>query len=610
MTDLGYKDAIRAAPRVGFTRRRVAILLVLQVGAVAFEGLGISMLLPVFQFMQAGEAIGPLADSTFWRWIISAHEALGLGVSLVTLLAASFAGILFRQAFVYARMIYEARVNESSIQSLRNLGFRRYLTARVTAQEDVRLGAVVNDLVVEAPRAVAAVMCVVRVAGGTILMAFYAGLLTLLSPWMTLASSIVFGAAIGMLRRLLGQSREASQRISESSRTVATFLAERLKAVRLIRLSGTQAGEIARMEMLTLRQAKRAVHFQSLGASINTLMEPVVVAFSFVMLYVATTVAAMPLESIGLFLLILLRLLPAVTEMVKMHHVVLGFSASLRAVEQRLAALESAREDKGGELSFSGLRRAIRFNGVTFDYGLGTEVPALHDISLDIPAGQMTALVGPSGSGKSTLIDLLPRLRDPTGGAISIDGAVLTEFALDSLRAGIAYVSQSPQIFDVLVAEHIRYGNPKATDDEVRAAAQLAGAAEFIEKVPKGYDTALGEDGHRLSGGQRQRLDLARALARRSPVLILDEPTSQLDADAEVKFREALRRIRRETSTTIVVIAHRLSTVADADQIIVLDGGRLIAIGTHEALLRRGGWYAEAFAKQTAGAAPLNATGT
>jgi ABC-type multidrug transport system fused ATPase/permease subunit len=210
----------------------------------------------------------------------------------------------------------------------------------------------------------------------------------------------------------------------------------------------------------------------------------------------------------------------------------------------------------------------------------------------------MSALVGPSGSGKSTFVDLLPRLREPTGGNILLDGTKISEFSLESLRGAIAFVPQQPQIFNISASEHIRYGKDDATDAEIREAARLAGALPFIEALPEGFDTLLGDGGGRLSGGQRQRLDIARALVRRAPILILDEPTSALDAEAEWAFRETLQTLRSETDLTIVVIAHRLSTIADAERIVVLRGGKVEAVGSHERLLAAGGWYAEAYKMQ------------
>jgi ATP-binding cassette, subfamily B, bacterial MsbA len=226
------------------------------------------------------------------------------------------------------------------------------------------------------------------------------------------------------------------------------------------------------------------------------------------------------------------------------------------------------------------------------------QVPALNNLSLFIPAHKMTALVGPSGAGKSTLIDLLPRLREPQLGAILFDGVPQSEFDCGSLRRAISFAPQSPQIFNVTIAEHIRYGWPQASMDDIRIAARLAQAADFIEALPEGYNTMLGEDGGHFSGGQRQRIDLARAVVRRAPILVLDEPTANLDADAEAMFREALEIVHRETDITIIIIGHRLSTVMAADRIAVLEAGAVTEIGSHAELIRRGGWYAHAFARQ------------
>ena len=173
-------------------------------------------------------------------------------------------------------------------------------------------------------------------------------------------------------------------------------------------------------------------------------------------------------------------------------------------------------------------------------------------------------------------------------------------FDLTSLRANIAFVPQTPQLFNVSIANHIRYGKLDATMDDIIRAAEMAGVADFIDDLVDGYDTQIGEAGERLSGGQRQRLDLARALVRQAQILILDEPTSNLDAESEIRLRAAMRRIRTETETTVIVIAHRLATVAMADKILVLDRGRLIAEGTHKELVSAEGWYAPAFSAQQA----------
>jgi len=261
--------------------------------------------------------------------------------------------------------------------------------------------------------------------------------------------------------------------------------------------------------------------------------------------------------------------------------------------------MHAAREKGAGSKVFSRLDEEFRFKNVCFTYDKLKDKPALRDITVSFKVGQLTALVGPSGAGKSTLIDLMPRLRRPDTGVIQIGNVNIEEFTLDSLRAGISSAPQTPQIFNVSISEHIRYGKQHATEEEVRRAVELANATKLIEQLPDGYQTVLGESGVRLSGGQLQRIDLARALVRRAPILLLDEPTSNQDADSEALLREALLRIRRETEITIIVIAHRLSTVAIADKIAVLQNGHITAEGTHKTLVKEGGWYANAFRKQS-----------
>ncbi len=263
---------------------------------------------------------------------------------------------------------------------------------------------------------------------------------------------------------------------------------------------------------------------------------------------------------------------------------------SISSAERFFAILDLEEEvsNPSGALRIDGVHRSIRFEHVSFSYDRG---PVLRDVSLEIAAGEVIAIVGRTGSGKTTLVDLLLRFQEPDSGSIEIDGVDLRRISRDSLLDHAAMVTHEPFLFEATIGENIRYGRPDASDAEMLAAARAAHVDEFVDHLPMGYQTEVGEFGLRLSGGQRQRITIARAILKDPAILIFDEATSALDAKTERTVQDAIEALRGKR--TVIVIAHRLSTIRRADRIVMLEHGTVSQVGSHEELLRKGGLYAE-----------------
>jgi len=602
---------VRNIVRISNFRFRVgANIIGLKAGSLLFEGVGFAMLLPIMEYIGAGRDIDALvAKSDLWQKLAAYADILGLPVNLATMFAVSIICIFFRQIFQYLQVSYQARQIMNLNRHVQVKSFEKALAAKLGHHDKSVSGDFINDLVAEVGAANSCIFSIIAVIGVAIQMAVYYVALVVMSLWLSLfllVSVCILGV---ILRGMMRQSRAVSQEITGLNQAFVSFLIERMRSMRLIRLSGMEKAEASGLDHLIGNLNERGYTIQMINQRIPVIFEPLTVIMVFAMMLVSIDILSMRIELVLMFSAAALRTLPLMQQLVQSYQSLLSIAGSMRTIINRMHAFDHYRESDRGKQNFTGLKKSIRFENVFYDHGVGDEVPALNGVSFEIPAGKITGLVGPSGSGKSTLIDLLPRLRDPDRGTMTFDGISGNEFPLSSLRAGIGFVPQKPQTFNVSIRDHIRYGNTAVGDNDIKKAAHLAGAGDFIEALTKGYDTVLGESGIRLSGGQLQRVDLARALARDCSVLILDEPASGLDADAEEQFLEALKRIHKETAITVILIAHGFSTVVDADQIIVLKDGQVESSGTHESLMEMDGWYAQAFLKQHRAALKVNSPG-
>ena len=579
----------------GLTSRKIVVLVLLPLAATVSEIFGIGIFLPIFQFIRLeGDISALVADSSIWQYVVDAFSFLNIEPSLASLLLLAFTLFIGRQILNYLRLIYTGVVTQYLIQIQRNRLFDRYIEADTSYHDRTPVGNLSNIVVQEVNGAVSGIMGPLELITYIIMLVGYLIALSILSWEMTLFSVITLVISSLVPKAWINKSVLVGRELVNANTLVSGFLIGRLRSPRLVRLSGTESAEKEEFHRLTLVQRKHNVEGLILKSKTDSLIEPIVIGLSLAFLYFAYTVLHLQIEIIGLYLVVLMRLMPVAKSILIKLQSIKSSLGSIEALEGRFKAMKDSLEQDNGDEILSQINQPILIENVSYCYP-DSEKDVLKNINIEFEMNKMTAIVGPSGSGKSTLIDLLPSLRLPTDGIIKINGKGIEKYRLKSLRQLMSYTPQSPQIFDGTVKHHILYGKSDAIDNEIQDAVRLAGADEFINQLPQGIDTKLGEDAIRLSGGQRQRLDLARALVRKAAILILDEPTSNLDAESEDAFIRALSKIRQETNTTIIVIAHRLASISKADNIVVLNKGMVESKGSHTELLKENGWYSKAW---------------
>ena len=404
-----------------------------------------------------------------------------------------------------------------------------------------------------------------------------------------LALVVVFIAplAIHPLVRLGKRIRATTRRSQEELEHLTHVTAEAFTGHRIVKAFGAEDHEDARFRRAAHQVYRTNLKVTSTLAILPSLMELLGgVAVVLLIWYGSTQIRAQELTQ-GEFVLFVVAAFMMYTPVKKLSRVNASLQQAMAAAERIFALLDTHSEvkERPNAAPLASLRHGIEFHGVAFAYEDRPDKAILRDVSFRVEAGQMIAIVGLSGAGKTTLVNLLPRFYDVTAGAIRFDGTDIRDVTLKSLRAQIGIVTQETVLFDESIASNIAYGSPGVSAAEIEAAARAAHAHEFIVNMRTKYQTRIGERGQKLSGGQRQRIAIARAILKNSPILILDEATSSLDAESELLVQDALQTLMRDR--TSFVIAHRLSTVRRADKIIVLEKGRIVETGKHDELLAR-----------------------
>ncbi len=579
---------------------RLAGTIACNLSAAVLDVFSLTLLIPflnaLFDQPPSGGAIGDLQQRLIGPFLDASDKMGSLRNVMIVILVA----VTAKNLFVWLSGQLGASLQEYVTRDLRNELYRHlqrlplpYFTRVKTGQI---LARVLNDTT-QTKQVITEAMTRSLQSAAVVITTVVA--LFVISWRLTLLSLVIAPILIGLLQPLLKRLRKGHRHLSNQFGDMTAVVQEAVSGIRLVKSFSGEGYEEQRFRDASNRYARDMVKVTRIAYLAQPVTETVGTAIAVAILWIgARQVQESAIDGSMLigFLMLVMRMLQPLKQLSQVPTVA---QQSLAAAERVFDVLDEPTEldrDRGTTV-VTGIARDIAFEDVTFAYE--TE-PVLSHVSFTARRGDVIALVGPSGAGKSTLVDLIPRFYDPTAGRILLDGVDLRDVTLASLRSLTGIVSQDTVIFHDTVRSNIAYGlGDKYSDAQITAAAQAANAHEFIAQLPQGYDTLLGERGTRLSGGQRQRIAIARALLTDPPILILDEATSALDAESERLVQEAIDRLL--AGRTVFVIAHRLSTVAHATRILVLDDGRLVESGSHDELLARRGAYHRLHALQFAG---------
>ncbi len=529
----------------------------------------------------------------YWTWKLIWRENPFDRLKLVCgLMAFTFFG---KNLLLYCKSLVMAALNLNVVKDLRNQLYRHALVLPVTYYDRARSGNIMSIIMNDVTSVNTSMTSTFdRLFIEPMRLLFSIGMLFVISVKLTLAIFVIFPLMAVLITWIGKAVRRRSKRVLEHMSGLVSILHETIGGIRAVKMFNMHCVEGEKF----LKENRRFIHHSlrstMIGAVSSPLTEVLGVAVVIILLwYGGRQVLAADgfgAEDFVRFLIFIFTMFTPLKALSTINNTLQnGFAAAERVFEILDAPIEPLADTYAARTPpFTG---KIEFSGVDFSYpgGESEPVPVLRDLTFSIPKGSIVALVGSSGAGKSTILDLLPRFYDVSGGAILIDGTDIRTHDLAGLRSLFGIVAQETVLFDGTVYNNIAYGRPDAAAEQVIEAARAANALEFIEKLPRGFDTLIGERGVMLSGGQRQRLSIARALLRDPSILILDEATSSLDTESELLVQSAIKNLI--ANRTAIVVAHRLSTIRHANTILVLEGGRIVEQGSHEELLSLGKRY-------------------
>ncbi len=531
--------------------------------------------------------LGPIIDEAF---VADSNEGL---LWIPFTIAAIF---IVRSIGSFLGLYYIGSIGQRIVKVLRTEMHEKLLYFPASYYDSVTLGSTLSKFTFDVERVSwAASKSIPIIVRDTLTVIFLIGLMLYLSWKLTLVLFISAPLVYFVIRYATLRFRKLSHRIQTSTGDITSRVEESISAQALVKLFTAEKEEIGRFELINEKNRRNQTKFVAVKA-VNTPLVQMIVGIAFaVVIYVAfmpSVKGDLTAGSFASFVAAVMGMLNAARKLTTINQIL---QAGIAASESVFKLIDQPSQTDKGLVELASSRGEVEFNHVSFQYPSKPDI-VLTDVSLSAKSNQMIAFVGKSGSGKSSLVKLIPRFYEIQSGEIKIDGHLIEDISLQSLRSNISMVSQDVVLFNDTIANNIAYAMPGKSRQEVIKAAQQAHAAEFIEKLPEKYDTRVGDKGLLLSGGQRQRIAIARALLKDAPILILDEATSALDSESEYHIQEALNELRKHRTT--FVIAHRLSTIESADEIYVMDQGKVVEHGSHAELVNKDGAYANLYHRQ------------
>ena len=590
--DLSFREKLQAIYMIAAYRPKfTAGVIVFSLFTAVFEAIGVTFIVPLVEVAQSpGTPEGGIAGA-----FATVYETLGIPLTIGSIILGLAIVLTIRHTSTFLSEWARVKLRMNYVGDLQTQSFENTLGARIAYFDDEGSDDILNAIVTQASKAGHAIEGFIHVFQKGVLILMYVGLAMYLAPVLTLISAGIVAIGVVTLRNTVESGYTVGDRVADANEKIQRSVQAGTQGIREVKTLGYEDTLLEnfynRMEKFVTSSIKVKRNEVFLGNAQDLMVALIV----FSLIYFALAFTSMSFGALGAFLFVMFKLGPMVSVVNKRYYQLEGMLPHLVRTDEFIDELQENEEVESGDEPVPENPSPIVFDDVSFSYNEDEEV--LSNISMQIDGGDFVALVGGSGAGKSTIASLLARLYEQDSGEILAADTPISEFDLDEWRSRIAYVRQDPFIFDTTLRQNLLMANPEASERELDRVATIAQVTEFLDDLPDGFDTELGDDGVRLSGGQRQRVALARALLEDADILLLDEATSDLDTDIENRVQTEIETMNRDF--TIIAIAHRLSTIKGADRIFTLEDGEIIEEGQHDTLIQEGGRYAELYSSQS-----------